>query len=76
MTTDSPQQHRLPIVYIVLALLAWGGLLALGAFLFRGQYDVRKPFIILACVGVFVGFWGLMIWVHRGRLLGRNRHKP
>lgn len=62
------KERRLFIPYIVIGLLFWGGLLAYGAYAFQGKNDFRKPLIVLACVGVFVGFWGIMIWANRGRL--------
>ena len=62
-------KRDLIIPYIVIGLIVWGALLALGAYVFRGQHDLRKPLIILACVGTFVGFWGVLLWINRGRLL-------
>jgi len=67
--TASSDKRDLIIPYIVIGLILWGALLGLGAYVFRGQHDLRKPLIILACVGVFVGFWGVLLWVNRGRLL-------
>jgi protein-S-isoprenylcysteine O-methyltransferase Ste14 len=67
-------ERNVIIPYIVIGLLVWGSLLALGAYLFRGQYDVRKPLIIMACVGLFVGFWGLMLWANWTRLQ-RGSHR-
>ena len=67
------EQRDVIIPYIVMGLLVWGALLALGAYLFRGQHDLRKPLIILACVGVFVGFWGLLLFFNRRRLLRGSR---
>lgn len=65
----SDDRRDLIIPYIIIGLIVWGALLALGAYVFRGQHDLRKPLIILACVGTFVGFWGVLLWVNRGRLL-------
>lgn len=62
-------KRELIIPYIVIALILWGALLGVGAYVFRGQHDLRKPLIILACVGTFVGFWGMLLWINRGRLL-------
>jgi hypothetical protein len=64
-------ERTLIIPYIVISLIIWGALLALGAYLFKGQHDARKPLIILACVGAFVGFWGILLWANRGRLFDR-----
>jgi hypothetical protein len=71
MKPESPEERNVIIPYIVIGLIVWGGLLALGAYVFRGEYDLRKPLIILACVGLFVGFWGIMLWLNRGRF-GRS----
>ena len=68
-------KRDLIIPYIVIALIVWGALLALGAYVFRGQHDLRKPLIILACVGTFVGFWGVALWINRGRLLRGYRSR-
>lgn len=52
---------------IMLAVLAWGGLLALGAY--RYNLDPRKAVIVLGCVGTFLGLWGLLLagWSQRSR---------
>jgi hypothetical protein len=67
------EERDVIIPFIVIGLIIWGALLALGAFIFRNQLDYRKPLIILACVGAFVGFWGILLWYNRGRLLRGNR---
>lgn len=67
MKPEPVDRRDLMIPWIVIGLVVWGGLLALGAYVFQGQYDVRKPLIIMACVGLFVGFWAVMIWRNRGR---------
>ncbi len=67
MKPEPVDRRDLMIPLLVTVLLVWGLLLALGAYLFRGEFDIRKPIIILACVGTFVGFWGLMLWVNRNR---------
>jgi hypothetical protein len=66
-------KRELIIPYILISLLIWGAIIALGAYVFRGQHDYRKPLIILACVGTFVGFWGLLLWFNRGRIMRGNR---
>ena len=51
---------RHAIVGIMLALALWGGYLAVGAtgmFLDDALFDARKSAIVIACVGVFLGFW-------------------
>ena len=75
MKPEPIDRRDLMIPSIVVGLLIWGGLLAMGAYVFQGRYDYRKPLIIMACVGLFIGFWTVMIWRHRGRFdrQGRTR---
>jgi O-antigen/teichoic acid export membrane protein len=73
MPRNMDDKRDLMIPYIVIGLIIWGAILALGAYVFQGQHDLRKPLIILACVGTFVGFWGVLLWINRGRLL-RGHH--
>ena len=40
---------------IMLALVAWGVVQALGSWL--SNHDPRRPLLVLACVGGFLGFW-------------------
>ena len=64
---------KLPILAIMLALLIWGGLLALGAYLFRDSFDLRKPLIVMGSVGGFVACWVLLLLV-RGRRRNGSHH--
>jgi hypothetical protein len=50
----------------MLAVLVWGGLLALGSYLFGGNYAVARAAIVL---GITAGF--LTLWL--GALAARNR---
>ena len=59
---------RHAIVGIMLALALWGGYLAVGAtgmFLDGALFDARKSAIVIACVGVFLGFWVVVLWKGR-----------
>ena len=47
------------IVWIMLALVAWGVFHAVGAW--RLNNDVRRLFVVLACVAAFLGFWGVLL---------------
>ncbi len=62
MSSNSAPQNR-AIYFIMLALVVWGGLLALGAFLF--DFDIRKFFVVTGAVGLFLIFWLLLIVTHR-----------
>jgi hypothetical protein len=101
MNKKSPHAWFFPA--LMLALVVWGVLLAVGAFLGPGMgkparsidagdqqetltkegdkpasatapqhtqrnFDIRKPLIVGACVGVFVGGWGLALWARQRRL--------
>jgi CHASE2 domain-containing sensor protein len=50
----------------MLALVAWGVVQAIGSWLFN--HDPRRPLLVLACVGGFLGFWLLMLSSRRRRL--------
>jgi hypothetical protein len=50
---------------IMVALVAWGVLQALGAWLFN--QDPLRPLIVLGCVGGFLGFWLALLSVRRRR---------
>jgi len=54
------------ITWIMLAVLVWGALLALGSYLFGGNHAVERAVIVL---GVTVAF--LLMWV--GALAMRRR---
>jgi len=88
---DKPSSAKMFYVGITLALVAWGAMLAVGAFLgpefwapksvpsvsannegetpvkpLARPFDVRKPLIVVACMGLFLGGWALAL---------RSRHK-
>ena len=37
------------------ALTVWGVAQAIGAYTFN--HDIRRPLVVLGCVGAFLGFW-------------------
>ena len=63
------------VFFLMLAVGAWGGLLALGALLFGYRdeggvglsIDVRRGLIVLACVAGFLGVWGSAMWLRARR---------
>jgi hypothetical protein len=59
--SNRPEQERM-IKNIVLGILVWGVALAVGAYIFRGEHDLRKPLIILFFVVGFLAFWGWLLW--------------
>jgi CHASE2 domain-containing sensor protein len=64
-----PDAERL-IRGIMLAILAWGAIHAIGAWTLN--HDARRPLMVLACVFGFLGFWLAMLAVRRRRLAGRE----
>lgn len=56
----APSSSR-PIVYIMLALLVWGGLLAGGAYLYGGTRHGLKAGFIFGCVLAFLAFWAVLL---------------
>ncbi len=38
----------------------WGAYVALGAYLYN--YNPWRGVIVMACVGLFLGFWLLLLW--------------
>lgn len=57
--------HR-PILAIMAAVMAWGCLHALGAYLF--EHDYRKPLIVCGFLLAFLGVWAALLAV-------RSRHQ-
>jgi hypothetical protein len=49
----------------MLCLLAWGVLLAVGAY--RYNLDLRKPLIVFVCVAAFVGIWVVLLAIRHRR---------
>ena len=59
---EPPPKHMLR--WIAWAIWAWGGVLALGSYLMFEvdgvrTYDVRRPLVVMVCVGIFQLFWTL-----------------
>lgn len=59
MTAERTRAGNQPnlIRWIMLAVLAWGLFLALGAYLFGGNLPALRAVIIAATVAAFLGFW-------------------
>ena len=58
--TTPPLKTWQPLLVLMLALLAWGLYHAVGTYQTGG--DVRKPIIVLACMFVFLGAWGVLLF--------------
>jgi hypothetical protein len=69
--SDNSSRKWLPLVLLAIALVVWAGLFAAGAYLEPSadlpQRDIRKPLIILATMGTFLGLWGLALWLRNRR---------
>jgi hypothetical protein len=63
---DNRRKKWLPLGVLAVVLLVWAGLFAVGAYLQPGtdgpKHDLRKPLIIMGCMAVFLGVWGLALW--------------
>ena len=51
--------------WISVALWVWGVILAIGAYTLN--HNIYRPVVVLACVGLFQGFWRLMLASRRNR---------
>ncbi len=47
--------------WIMLGLLLWGVMLAVGAYFFGGNYPLLRAAIIFGCTVVFIAFWAVML---------------
>jgi uncharacterized membrane protein YiaA len=63
-----------PVALVMLILLAWGGLLAIGAGVLNR--DLYRALMVLACVGGFVSVWGALLWLRRRRTGDPTLEKP
>ena len=52
------KSHHL-IALIMIAVVAWGGFLAAGAW--QSSHDWRRPAMVMCCVAAFLGFWGALL---------------
>jgi hypothetical protein len=59
---------------IMVALLVWGGYLAIGAVQAGGPRPVLRGLVVLGCSLFFLGFW-LIALTLRQRRLDRERHE-
>lgn len=56
------------MLWIMLAVLAWGAFHALGAFLnHEDRANPVRPLIVLACVVAFNAFWLALLWTRKAR---------
>jgi hypothetical protein len=60
-TERPPVSPRLILALIMGGMVVWGAYVALGAYLYN--YNPWRGLIVMACVGLFLGFWLLMLWL-------------
>jgi len=71
MTPEDDQlpANRFPVAtWIMVALLAWGGYLAIGAMWFGGTLALWRGLIVFVCTLAFLGFWWLALVVRQRQL--------
>ncbi len=51
--------------WLMLAILVWGLLIALGTFLFGGNQPVLRAAIVVGCTLAFLGLWIAALAVRR-----------
>ena len=51
--------------WISWALWVWGIFLAVGSYWLN--HNIFRPLIVIACVGLFQGFWSVMLMTRRDR---------
>ncbi len=54
--TDAKSRNA-PIRWLMLVILVWGLLLALGTYLFGGNKPLLRALIVAGCTLAFLGFW-------------------
>ena len=76
MQSDEPKPEnnflREWIHWIMGGLLAFGLLLALGAYLQGGNHALMRGLIVALCTAAFVTFWWTMLMIREWRL-GRSK---
>ncbi len=62
---SNPPGSKILIRWIFGGLIVWGIAQAIGAYSLN--HDPRRPLIVLACVGAFLGFWVVLLIVFKNR---------
>ncbi|MEX2118988.1 MAG: hypothetical protein WD847_05195 [Pirellulales bacterium] len=62
--------NRSTVLVIMLALLAWGAFLAIGAY--RFNHNPLRSLVVMGCVLGFLAFWKLMLVSRQARLARRD----
>jgi hypothetical protein len=57
----STTSRNAPIRWLMLVILAWGLLLALGTYLFGGNKPLFRALIVAGCTLAFLGLWTIAL---------------
>ena len=64
------KNHKPILFTVVIGLAAWGLFHTVGAY--QGaepdDVDIRRSLVVAVSFGLFMGFWGLMLWLRSVRL--------
>ena len=63
----APRPRASIVAIIMVALLVWGGYLAIGAVRFGGSLAAWRGFIVFACTLAFLGLWWVALTFRRRR---------
>ena len=63
---SNPPGSKILIRWIFGGLIVWGIAQAIGAYSLN--HDPRRPLIVLACVGAFLGFWVALLVLFKRKL--------
>ena len=71
---DQPPPQRLPVAtWIMVAVLAWGAYLAIGAVRFGGTLAIWRGLIVFVCTLAFLGVWWLALAVRQRRVRANDK---
>ena len=73
--SDQPARntYRWAIALIFVAVVAWGVIHAVGAY--RFNHNPLRAVMVLGCVALYLGFWGLMLAARRARLARQSKQR-
>ena len=70
MKSPQPAQTgRAALRWLMLAILTWGLVLALGTFLFGGNQPLLRAGIVIGCTLAFLGLWAGALTARRSRIV-------
>ncbi len=70
--SDSTSTRPSMTTWIMLAVLAWGMLLALGSYLYGGNHAVWRAAIVLGVTAGFLGLWLGALAARKRRIEGES----